>query len=330
MRAFYPDKASGHIQIAIIVVALSLLPLANGFALSDLGFLALGACGVWLLVAFAHMGEKELSPTLAIRPSGVFAREVGLIPWSRVLWSHGSSSPKEFGDELGLAFIDDQGAASWLPLPGLAASKESLAAAIALTHPVTARKATRTRWGFLMLSVREETIGPRAEGAAPGGEREAAIAFLGPILDAELVERDRMRFGKAGAGGSRARRERACASQTAERLAKALPGVDVAARTLAGAALEGAKPLALDGVIAGRLAVVARLRWSTHAERLEAGLWAELGAAELWLVDKAKRRVTVCRDPQHGFYTSVARTEGDATLSPLDAPSVALRACDLA
>jgi Uma2 family endonuclease len=53
-------------------------------------------------------------------------------------------------------------------------------------------------------------------------------------------------------------------------------------------------------------------------------LYAESGIAEYWIVDSVARAVEVHRTPRGGAYEDVRRLTGDATVSPLAFPDVAL------
>ncbi|HLH17046.1 MAG TPA: Uma2 family endonuclease [Bryobacteraceae bacterium] len=60
----------------------------------------------------------------------------------------------------------------------------------------------------------------------------------------------------------------------------------------------------------------------------KARLYARAGIRDYWVLDIARRRMTVHRDPQMGCYTSVAAYGAEESVAPLAAPESQLRVAD--
>lgn len=68
---------------------------------------------------------------------------------------------------------------------------------------------------------------------------------------------------------------------------------------------------------------------SLALDRAKAGVYAEAGIAEYWIVDVEAREVEVYREPQPSGYRSVARAVGEAVVTPVAVPGVAVGLVDL-
>ena len=88
------------------------------------------------------------------------------------------------------------------------------------------------------------------------------------------------------------------------------------------------KPQALSG---GDITLLIEVSDDTLSRDLglKAGIYADYGVRDYWVVDVEKRRVIVHRDPSDERFRSVQTYSADAEIAPLLAPDLRMRLADL-